>query len=327
MATDTHGSQVLLALVFGSPGAGKSTAVQALCDSARLAGVDVRRVELDTLMQLVRVCVQHCVRCCPSFWVFAFIFAPRPQPAEWDNHSREAWVAARRATVAAVQRAVSEPLAGLRRRLVVVDDNLQLRSMRLELFHTARDAEPPCACVEVLLDTPLDVVLHRNRGRAGAARVPDDVVARLHAAVEKRGDGSPKWLLERSATVDGTRSPGEVAAALQAVVDHGWGPPVPRIMPTDAEVAVSRAATASSASHTADLRLRACVSGTIQAAKQAGASPQQLKATAVAVQRARKAVLDIVRRHPTGEVDVDREFVRLVSEFTSERDAVPAAGK
>ncbi len=67
--------------------------------------------------------------------------------------------------------------------VVVVDDNNYYKSMRKQVYRAARDAG--AAFVQVLLDPPLAECLARNAARSGAARMPDNVVERMHARLER----------------------------------------------------------------------------------------------------------------------------------------------
>lgn len=63
---------------------------------------------------------------------------------------------------------------------VVVDDLHAKKQWRLDLLSALAGAE--CRKILVVMDTPLDVCLHRNRNRA--ARLPDFVVCDLHSKYE-----------------------------------------------------------------------------------------------------------------------------------------------
>lgn len=62
--------------------------------------------------------------------------------------------------------------------VAIVDDVMHLRSMRRAMYKLARTHRAPSMVVHVKTD--LSVALSRNARRSGIARVPDDVIEKLH---------------------------------------------------------------------------------------------------------------------------------------------------
>ena len=78
--------------------------------------------------------------------------------------------------------------------LIIVDDNMWYRSMRLDVFRIARDART--GFIQAFLDTPLEICLTRNAGRSGSARVPEDTIRSMEAVFEPPGasqSGGASW--------------------------------------------------------------------------------------------------------------------------------------
>jgi predicted kinase len=66
---------------------------------------------------------------------------------------------------------------------VVIDDNNYYKSMRKEIYRMARDAG--AGYVQVLIDPPLELCLQRNGEREDPARVPEEIVRRMHSRLER----------------------------------------------------------------------------------------------------------------------------------------------
>lgn len=77
------------------------------------------------------------------------------------------------------------------RRLIVVDDNMYYRSMRHQCYLLAKKHEVPYG--QVYVEVPLAVALARNARRTGSARVPDEIIERMHARFEAPQPADHGW--------------------------------------------------------------------------------------------------------------------------------------
>lgn len=75
-----------------------------------------------------------------------------------------------------------EPDAERRQQLVIVDDNMHLRSMRHACYRVA--AEEQAAFLTVHVTAPLETLLARNAGRKGAECVPEASLRKIVAELE-----------------------------------------------------------------------------------------------------------------------------------------------
>ncbi len=66
--------------------------------------------------------------------------------------------------------------------MIIVDDIMHLRSMRRDIYKVTRRYRVPLIVVHV--QTELCISLERNSARGDVARIPADVVRRLHETLD-----------------------------------------------------------------------------------------------------------------------------------------------
>jgi predicted kinase len=172
--------------------------------------------------------------------------------------------------------------------LVVADDTMHLRSMRLQARRLARAAGAAAAVLHAAC--PLETALARNAARAPPARVPEAVARRLAAAFEALD------AREGAAVVEVCTAGGVDAAEAWRRVRAAWGGPEPASPDGGAEAArrgAARGATAASAAHAADLAARRAVGAGLA---RLAALPAPARAAAAAeLAAARRRHLDALR--------------------------------
>lgn len=285
------GDRRLLLVLTGLPGAGKTSAARALVDAATHELLRVARVTFDDVEREV---------------------ARRAGSPAGDEHRLAVWRQARAESIRRVKRALRAPSgdddahaasdgaggaggAGRgdgapRDTVVVVDDNMHLRSMRHALYCHCRDVG--AAFLQVLLDVPLPVALARNEAREAPQRVPEHVVRRMSESLQPpRGDGTAAgWERGVSVVLDVAELSVEAVAA--ALLEHARGAfgnvPPPLEREDRARMERDRAATARSAAHAVDLALRGAVKESVAAAKAIGGD---VAAAARAANDARRHVM------------------------------------
>lgn len=202
--THTHRAPVCLLLLCGLPGAGKTSLARALVDQAAQQGVDVRLISFDEL------------GCQPSHPGSSAGAASSGAASSFDA---AAWQQARQRAMEAVQAALrtdensrncscDTSLQGMPRegqhaqqqrqnhppppplpcRLVIADDNLQLRSMRWQCYFLAHTAR--AAALLVYVRCSEQTALQRNAARPAAQRVPAAVITRMAEKLEEPAGGT-----------------------------------------------------------------------------------------------------------------------------------------
>lgn len=177
-------------------------------------------------------------------------------------------------------------------RLVLVDDNMQYRSMRRDVYVLARDRRLAYLQLHVACD--LAVALARNAERDGLRRVPPAVLERMAGAFEAPQPGRHGWEAA-TLTVDTSRptSSSLAVAQLWDMLWSAWGA-APPLLPTAEELEQSRLearlAVAASSVHGLDLRTRKLVS---EAVAHAAAAERPL--VAQRLNAGRKHLLDYAR--------------------------------
>jgi O-phosphoseryl-tRNA(Sec) kinase len=114
--------------------------------------------------------------------------SPARSEAEFDV---DAWHRHREAAWQAVRVALEAERAPRSVRLVVVDDNFHLRSMRKHFYQLSRSCG--ALFVQWLLDVPRGVAEARNRARPQASRVPDKSLERIATSFEPPDAAKHAW--------------------------------------------------------------------------------------------------------------------------------------
>jgi predicted kinase len=262
-------SNVLLLLLCGLPGSGKSSLASALASAA----------------PAVRA---------PAY-VVTVISTDDVEAASGAAWSPAGWHAARERAAAAAAAALRDAAAAstaAARRIIVIDDTLSLRSMRKAHWALARRAGAALLAAHVHADEALSAA--RDGGRSGRACVGAAVVARAAAAFESPcgvgaacggGGGGGGGEASRALCLDATAPLADGVRALQArlAARETW-----RTLPASATDAAdaARAQTAASVAHALDLALRRCVAAAVasggvdRAALAARANAARLRALA-----------------------------------------------
>ena len=149
-----------IVLVVGVPGVGKSTLARALL-SLGTEGGEITHVEFDAL------------------------YNADAQGA----FSPQQWKRTREKMFSLVQSQLSDPAAS---RTVVVDDNFQYRSMRLQYARLAAECSASFCTVYLRCGDPA-LAKRMNGSRSGAARVPDPVIDAMYTALEPPDPARYPW--------------------------------------------------------------------------------------------------------------------------------------
>mmetsp|Transcript_1183 Transcript_1183/g.7710 ORF Transcript_1183/g.7710 Transcript_1183/m.7710 type:complete len:334 (+) Transcript_1183:2925-3926(+) len=233
---------------------------------------------------------------------------------DWDV---AAWKPARRA----VKREVREWLERYQgkeeeKHVIVVDDNMHLRSMRKEYFRIAREHR---ACyVQVFVDVPCEVALERNRRRVEEQRVPDQVVLDMHERFERPKPDKYTWeqntLVVKGHDVDWMHEGEEHARicqqtyqALLEMWKHASPPPTSNAERLDMQER-SRMGNRESAAHVVDLRARKIVSETLQEVSRA-----HRRELAISLANAKRELLSTLE-------DQDWDAMRIEPSLSAFRD-------
>ncbi|KAK9813223.1 hypothetical protein WJX72_010984 [[Myrmecia] bisecta] len=177
------------------------------------------------------------------------------------------WKASRQAAICKVQQLLSAPHtasstdgASGGQLLVIVDDNMQYRSMRHECFKLARAHQ--AAYVQIYLPVSLEEALQRNACREGPPRVPDQVICRMHEVLEPPEPAKYDWEAASLSWPCGDASRHDLWHTIQRL----WGPPVAAPPSVEAQAAQRRqaqAATQANLLHALDLHCRRAISAAI----------------------------------------------------------------
>ena len=227
-----------------------------------------------------------------------------------------------------------------RTRILLLDDNFFLRSMRKQIHRVCQSVVAAAAATaaaaaatastdrttisihfgEVWLDTPLDICYQRNQQRAVGNVIPEPIIARMSRRFEvpdPQSKTAPSW--EHTVLhLDGTRPVHENVTQLDQFVQRAvrTGPAVqPSVDPTveEARLAQERAQTAASWLHQADQYLRSCV--------QAVASIPSLKSTVRYANVTRKQVLTRLQEQQKDSTTVYGNDELRVGELETVKDA------
>jgi tRNA uridine 5-carbamoylmethylation protein Kti12 len=315
-ATREGGPRLGLLVLAGLPGAGKSTLCRRL--QAQLgSSLEVVVVSFDDVMHRLqeaaeaqewtpeqwhasRIAAMHLVsealstRVERSASALASDSMPGPASASSVNNTTSADSASEKLTA--------------RGRLILVDDNSWLRSMRRLLYVAARDAAEPCAFAVLHLSLDADTCIARDVSRRADERVGEATIRKMLTHFEPPGMCNDRcWECVHSTTVSAAFPLDELASdaealarALFATSTHVPARPVEGI--SLAERQAERERTMASLSHHADLWLRARVSALVQ--DESGGSKRQRAERANA---ARKHILAAVHVYLSTVHDEDHE--------------------
>ena len=156
---------LVVVVLCGVPGSGKTTVCQAAKDRLMADGIQVRHIAFDDNVPADR-----------SVWTERS-FAD----------SRAAGMGALHAALLSYTSTTSSPSSSSSSSsdgVVMVDDIMYLHSMRREVYVAARDGGAHHLLV-VHVEAPLAMALARNAARAPAARVEEEAVRRMHGRFER----------------------------------------------------------------------------------------------------------------------------------------------
>ena len=242
VATVESRAQCCLVALCGLPGSGKSSLCERICAYAHdcVPGVACHHHRFDAFQPADAVqCEQHV------------------EPAGGGAH---AWGEARARALTALDVLLcsacssAQPLT-----LLLADDVAHMSSMRADLSRLARRRGASYA--QLFVDTPFEVCAARNAARVGAARVPEAVLLRLSATLE-RPEASPRGFERVTLVTHG----GEAASEVWSRLWCAWGaPPAPPVQPAAlaARRALGQAANQGSWAHGWDLRARRAVADAV----------------------------------------------------------------
>jgi len=304
--TDAPRAHALVVVVCGIPGAGKTTACEALRQHLLAGSSPTTTGRGDEADPARRVDVTH---------VCFDAFVAPPPDAEAEGFSPEAWERARKDALGAIARALDRSpqtcTAGFGR-VVLVDDTMHYRSMRREVQRIAGRCE--AAYLQVFVDAPLDVALARNAQRRSRpvggssslprSALPDAVVARAFSALE-RPDVDPWGAIVIPASDGATFD----AAAVWDALNARWGPATRFVSPEEeaARLRAARDASAASQAHQLDCALRREITEAAAAMRAQGASRAAIAAQVAAMNAARKQrMVEAKRKTKTHEAKGER---------------------
>lgn len=273
-------ARTLLLVLCGLPAAGKSHLARLLQQSA---------AALDSAVKVEVV----------SFDAFL-------PPSEPDAFDVSAWHRSRKAAFQAVEVLLHEEVR--ENRVVVVDDNMQYKSMRKKCVQLAQQATLPTSVCVVYVHVDVDEAVRRNGQRGEEERVPEASIRRLAAQMEvpEADDGLGLHVVR----VDGGQWREEVPQELVLAVREAWKRPVRVPEEVDEEaVQRERERLLLDAVHSLDLRLRKAVGQVMRACEDKQVHKELGKAAS-----AKKRELLKRFKAGGGEVDADslvEEMLRL----------------
>jgi tRNA uridine 5-carbamoylmethylation protein Kti12 len=273
---------VVVVLVYGLPGSGKTTLVRQLAKSLRAVGGAVDVVELDASLHDL-VAAEGEFR--PEHWHVAF-----------DEF--------RRLIVEAVHRGMETPRApDSSPSLVIAVDNMQYRSLRQRILRDVAGVNAASSSragfATVCVGCPPSLCAARNMRRTGPHRVPDAVVHVMARQLEvgpvaRQPECTSLVTINDSELV---QSYPEFATTVDNAVQAGCAHvPLPFVESAEVTTAreASRAANLTSLKHQLDLTLRRHVGELMQGLKASDSTSTSSVGQALA--HARKAILDSVPR-------------------------------
>ena len=273
MTTDEDSkARVLVLVLCGLAGAGKTTLATWLADKAAREHEDLRvrvsRISFDEI-------------------------EVRPWGEAYDP---ETWKRSRAEALARVETEALpfNPAVPGERKLVLVDDNMHLRSMRRQIFQIARKHRTDFAILHLRL--PLREASARNEARGEARAVPEAVLAKMHASFEAPGESDRIPFERKTVRVDAERRV-DVEEVWRAIEDR-WGAPVSDRHAPASEMArklAGQSACAASARHQLDNEMRREVSAAVQEWRLEGVPGEEI---AKRVREFGKAKKEAVSRAP-----------------------------
>ncbi|CAL8472275.1 g11817 [Coccomyxa elongata] len=163
-----------------------------------------------------------------------------------------------RASLTGYKPSVNEPL------LLLLDDNMYYRSMRLECAQLARQLQ--AAFIIIYMPCTLEDAAARNAQRAEADQVPQEVLSRMAARLEPPCPSKHAWesgtvivLAEELPSPDDPHD--QAWAGIWEAILGAWGPPLPKAGPPKQTGPPSTAS--ATAGHDVDLRSRRMVAAAI----------------------------------------------------------------
>eukprot|EP00850_Spirogloea_muscicola_P001501 SM000005S17298 [mRNA] locus=s5:1360614:1363366:+ [translate_table: standard] len=211
--------------------------------------------------------------------------------------------------------------------LIIVDDTMELRSVRLRAYKLARRyisaGELTCAVIAtvptdgaafivVYIAAPPALSQARNESRPAQQRVPESVLAQMTARLEPP-DGTMHSSELSAVIVNATGSSQDLSQHVWEELLQRWGEPAPALTSHDDYATLNDHRSANSALHLLDLRTRKLQSASLSALQARGDTGHILKA-AQQLSGARRELLCKARAFATschsetsGRLDVDHE--------------------
>ena len=217
-----------------------------------------------------------------------------------EEYSPEVWKANRRKAHSLVESELKQDLdvdaacqpreSWKGEKLVIVDDNMHLRSMRRQLYLLARKHRT--AFITLYVETPLSVALESNNSREKKNKVPMHVITKMNHDLEVPDGKRNKWE-SKSIRTSG------FSQGLECVweqIDKLWQEPVP---PEDEHLPAPSSSSSSSSScgpslseiHQFDLLKRKEVTSMVQEWRQSGLPKSEIQARVRRANEERKRAL------------------------------------
>jgi tRNA uridine 5-carbamoylmethylation protein Kti12 len=294
MHVDVSDGNVTVVVVYGLPGAGKSTLVQRTAEQLTLLhGWRAHVLELDSWLHHRQAHSSSSTDAAPAF-----------SPVDWHRAFDDFTDAIAQLLAATLNDATPLPT------VIFCVDNFYYASMRQRvqtMVERRNEMLPNVAFVSVHVAVDTSVALLRNSQRQGQHRVPDAVIQRMAMLFEpgpvKRQPPSSE--IHFAAIEDRDDAASLFAEAIAAHVAQRVFVPR-RPPPEDSESKdESRRATAASIVHQLDLLVRRRTSETLEFAKAGGAGTETLKRLASHLGAAKRALLQTAQRLRRSEADQD----------------------
>jgi len=219
-----------------------------------------------------------------------------------EEYSPEVWKANRRKAHSLVESELKQdPGDAGQKKLVIVDDNAHLRSMRRQMYLLARKHR--AAFVILYLETPLSVALESNDTRRDVAEgsskkndvVPAHVITKMDRDLEVPDGKRNKWESKsiRISTLLSSQGPPNPEERLWEQIAELWREPVPMEAVVDASSSSSSGAPSLSEIHQFDLAKRKEVSSLVEEWRRSGLPKEEIQARVKrANQQRKKAMAD-----------------------------------